>query len=312
VAPAVDDTIARHGFRAMGSPCEIRIDGEGTGDAAQAVAHVVAEVDRLERRYSRFREDSDLSAINRVAAEGGRIEVDAETAGLLDYAEACYVESAGRFDVTSGVLRKAWRFGRDAGGLPEPKVIEALLARVGWRRLEWQRPWLVFPEPGLELDLGGIVKEYAADCAARVLSDAGIEHALVNLGGDVRAVGPRADGAPWRIGVRHPRRPDGLVATVSISEGALATSGDYERCIEVEGVRYGHVLDPRTGWPVRHLASVTVLAPLCVVAGSASTIALLSEQAGPSWLESMELPHLWIDVEGRMGGSLCALPRETG
>ena len=114
----------------------------------------------------------------------------------------------------------------------------------------------------LELDLGGIVKEYAADCAARVLSDAGIEHALVNLGGDVRAVGPRADGAPWRIGVRHPRRPDGLVATVSISEGALATSGDYERCIEVEGVRYGHVLDPRTGWPVRHLASVTVLPAL--------------------------------------------------
>ncbi|MEZ4278735.1 MAG: FAD:protein FMN transferase [Myxococcota bacterium] len=293
----------------MGSPCEIQIEPGAAHGAAQdaraidaALAAAIAEVERLEARYSRYRDTSDLAQINRVAARGGTLEVDPETAGLLDYAATCHAESDGLFDITSGILRRAWRF--QEGRLPAAEEVEALLGRVGWHRLAWRSPRLEFGTPGLELDFGGIVKEYAADRVAGLLQAAGMRHALVNLGGDIRAAGPRADGSAWQIGIRDPQRAGEVLRRVALREGALSTSGDYERCIEIDGVRYGHVLDPRTGWPVRFMASASVLAPLCVVAGSASTIALLRAEQGPAWLEALGLPCLWVDVEGRLGGSL--------
>ena len=298
----------------MGSPCEIQLDvAAGPGQAralrrapAEAIlAAAIAEVERLETRYSRYRDDSFLSHINRVAATGGTISVDPETAGLLDYAATCHAESGGLFDITSGILRRAWRFNeRKEQRLPEPAEIAPLLERVGFSKLVWRSPVLEFPVAGLELDFGGIVKEYAADRVAALLQAAGAPHALVNLGGDIRAAGPRVDGRAWQVGIRHPRRPGSLLLRVPLSEGALSTSGDYERCIEIDGVRYGHVLDPRTGWPVRFMASASVVGPLCVVAGSASTIALLKGEAGAAWLDDLGLPCLWVDVEGRLGGSL--------
>jgi len=296
----------------MGSPCEIQLDlarGPTRARAEAILDAAVAEVERLEARYSRYRETSLLSVINRVAEAGGEIEVDAETAGLLDYAATCHGESGGLFDVTSGILRRAWRFKGSA--LPAAGEIERLLERIGWTKLVWRRPVLEFPSPGLELDFGGIVKEYAADRVAALLQAAGARHALVNLGGDVRAAGPRADGRPWQVGIRHPRMPDALLASVALAEGALSTSGDYERCIEIDGVRYGHVLDPRTGWPVRFMASASVVAPLCVVAGSASTIAMLRGESGAAWLEGLGLPCLWVDVDGRSGGSLAPSGAES-
>ncbi len=286
----------------MGSPCEIQLEGVPGEEAERLLSAAIAEVERLEARYSRYRETSFLSRINRVAAEGGELEVDPETAGLLDYAATCHAESDGLFDVTSGLLRRAWRFQEQR--LPAAGEVEALLDRVGWHRLVWRRPVLAFPRAGLELDFGGIVKEYAADRVAALLQAGGAPHALVNLGGDIRAAGPRADGTAWQIGIRDPRRPGRVLTRVPLREGALSTSGDYERCIEIDGVRYGHVLDPRTGWPVRFMASASVVAPLCVVAGSASTIALLRGEGGPAWLEQLGLPCLWVDVEGRTGGSL--------
>jgi len=291
----------------MGTPCEIQLFAN-TGEAARRAAEAaMADVARLEARYSRYREDSFLSAINRVAAAGGRITVDDETAGLLNYAATCHEQSGGLFDITSGILRRAWRF--DSGALPEQGLIDELLAKVGWGKVVWQPPVLEFPRPGIELDFGGVVKEYAADRAAGLCWSAGIRHGMINLGGDIKVIGPRADGSPWRIGVRHPRHKDGLLQTVELARGAMASSGDYERCLTIEGVRYGHILNPRTGWPVRHLASVSVIADFCVVAGSASTIAMLKEAEGPAWLESLALPHLWVDVNGGTGGTLVTAAR---
>jgi thiamine biosynthesis lipoprotein len=295
-------SLYRHPFKAMGSPCEIQLWAETPERARRIAEGAVADVDRLEARYSRYRDDSLLSEINRVAARGGRIRVDEETASLLDYAATCHEQSDGLFDVTSGILRRAWRF--DRGGLPDDAQIRGLLDRIGWHRLRWERPVLEFPTPGMEIDLGGVVKEYAVDRAAALCRDAGARHGFVNLGGDIAIVGPRADGGPWHIGIRHPRRPDAVVGTLPLARGALASSGDYERCILVGDVRYGHVLNPRTGWPVRHLASASVVADLCVVAGSAATIAMLKDAEGPDWLAGLGLPHFWVDVRGRTGGSL--------
>ena len=294
----------RAAFKAMGSPCEIQLFAAGYAQAGRVAEAAIADVRRLEARYSRYREDSLLSAINRAAAAGGRIEVDAETAGLLNYALACHEQSGGLFDITSGVLRRAWRFER--GGLPDAAQIQGLLATVGWHKLRWKPPRLEFPLPGLELDFGGIVKEYAVDRAAALCRAAGVAHGVVNLGGDVKLIGPRPDGAAWRVGIAHPRQAGGVLETLALREGAVASSGDYERCIVVDGVRYGHVLNPKTGWPARHLAAVSVVGDYCVVAGSASTIAMLKEEQGPAWLEALGLPHLWVGVDGQAGGSLLA------
>jgi thiamine biosynthesis lipoprotein len=289
-------------FQAMGSPCELQLHAPDALFANGLATRARAELERLEQRYSRYRADSYLGEINRVAAAGGTISVDDETAGLLDYAEACYRQSDGLFDVTSGLLRRAWRFRE--GRLPEAHEVAALLGRVGWQRLEWRRPVLRM-DAGMELDFGGIVKEYAADRLATLCEQAGCAHGFVNLGGDIRVIGPHPDGSPWRIAIRDPRtRGEGVLLTLQVARGGVATSGDYERCIEIDGRRYGHVLDPRTGWPVQHLASVTVLADFCVLAGSAATIALLRERAGAAWLESLGLAHLWVDVAGDSGGTL--------
>lgn len=285
----------------MGSPCEIQLFAKSLALAQQMAAQAIADVERLEYRYSRYRSDSFLSDINRVAAAGGSITVDDECAGLLNYALTCYQQSDGLFDITSGILRRAWDF--KSGRLPETSQIEQLLDTVGWHKVNWQPPVLTFPVAGMEVDFGGIVKEYAVDRAAALCLQAGIRHGIVNLGGDIKIIGPRADGSPWRVGIRHPRSRDALLDTLLLSEGALASSGDYERCIVLDGVRYGHVLNPRTGWPVRHLAAVSVVGEFCVVAGSASTIAMLKESDGPAWLAELGLPHLWVDVNGLSGGT---------
>jgi len=294
----------RHDFQAMGSPCEIVIHHARESVAAAVIRGVVDDIARLEQRYSRYRPDSLLSEINRVADAGGVISVDDETAALLDYADTCHRQSDGLFDITSGLLRRVWRF--DAPVLPDPGAIAPLLERIGWHRVGWSGHRLSFA-PGMALDLGGIVKEYAADRAATLCRAAGVSHGFVNLGGDIRVMGPQPDGAPWRIGVRHPKRAGATLGVLEVHSGAIATSGDYERCVIVDGRRYGHVLNPKTGWPVRRLASVTVLGALCVVTGSAATIGLLKEDAGPAWLAGLGLPHLWVDVDGVMGGTLAGI-----
>ncbi|MGZ4954206.1 MAG: FAD:protein FMN transferase [Methylobacter sp.] len=292
----------RHAFKAMGSPCEIQLFAENHSEARRVADSAIADVYRLEALYSRYRSDSLLSDINRAAAAGGCITVDNETAGLLNYAAICYDQSDGLFDITSGILRRAWRF--DLNKLPEQAQIQELLDKVGWHKLHWAPPVLEFSTPGMEIDFGGVVKEYAVDRAATLCREAGIRHGVVNLGGDIKVIGPRADGSPWQVGIHHPRRDEAIMQTISLREGALASSGDYERCIMVDGVRYGHVLNPKTGWPVKHLAAVSVVGDFCVVAGSASTIAMLKEDDGPAWLESLGLPHLWVNVLGEVGGTL--------
>lgn len=294
----------RRSFKAMGSPCDLQIYAPNAAEGRRVATLVIADVERLEALYSRYRSDSFLSEINRVAATGGSITVDDETAGLLNYAATAHRESDGLFDITSGILRRVWRF--DQGALPDQERVRVLLQQVGWDKVNWLPPLLEFPLPGMEIDFGGVVKEYAADRVAALCWNAGVRHGFINLGGDIKVIGPHPDGSPWRIGIRHPRNPVGVIQRLSLSGGGMASSGDYERCIVVDGVRYAHVLNPKTGWPVRHLAAVSVVGELCVVAGSASTIAMLKEEQGPAWLEALGLPHFWVDVNGQVGGSLVA------
>jgi thiamine biosynthesis lipoprotein len=292
----------RFPFAAMGSRCEVRLYAADEARAQACAQAAIADVQRLDAKYSGYRSDSYASEINRAAVAGDAIDVDAETATLIDYAATCFEQSEGLFDLTSGVLGAAWRPGCER--LPEPALLEALLARVGWDKVRWQRPRLAFAVAGMQLDFGGVVKEYAADRAAVLCTEAGFAHGLVDLGGDIRIVGPHPDGAPWIVGIQHPRVADAVMARLDLFHGAVATSGDYERFLEIDGRRYCHILSPRTGMPVEGLAGVSVVADECVVAGSATTIAMLMEARGPEWLADFGLPHVFMRRDLSMGGTL--------
>jgi thiamine biosynthesis lipoprotein len=295
--------VRRFPFCAMGSPCELHLYAETDEHAEAAAERAIGEVARLERKYTRYRDDSLTAEINRSAGRQDGVVVDPETASLLDYAETSHRESGGLFDITSGILRQAWNF--NGQRLPIQAEIESLLGRVGWQRVRWTRPRIVLPVEGMQIDFGGYVKEYAADRVAELCRDLGVGHGLVDLGGDLCVVGPHPNGSPWRLGIRDPGNPESAIASVCLSQGALASSGDYERCMIVDGRRYGHLLDPGSGWPVEGLAAISVVAPHCLIAGTASTVAMLKgRDEGPRWLDRLGLPSLRVTRDGGLGGSL--------
>jgi thiamine biosynthesis lipoprotein len=296
-------------FFALGSDCALQLFAEGEGQAQEAATASIREVARIEARYSRYLEDSELSRINAIAKSGGTIGIDAETAGLLDYAFACYHKSDGLFDISSGPLRKAWDF--SSGRLPSHQAIESLFPRIGLDKVIWNPPYLTFSRADMELDFGGIGKEYAADRAAGICKALGAQYGLVDLGGDIRLIGPRPDGSPWRIGIRHPRRPSTSIATVELTAGGLATSGDYERFLEADGQRYCHILSPRTGWPVQGLSSVSVISEDCLVAGSLATIAMLKGRNGGVWLRDLGVRHLIVNLDGVVTGTEVSVSDST-
>jgi thiamine biosynthesis lipoprotein len=291
-------------FRALGGPCSIELYAEHAAQLDTAIAAAQAEVLRIEAKYSRYRADSIVSRINAAAGSGQAIAVDEETAALLDYAATAHAQSEGRFDISSGILRRAWDF--RSGRLPASEDIERLLPLVGWQQVHWQRPAIALPQVGMELDFGGFGKEYAVDRVVALLRGQGIRHGLVDLGGDLGIVGPHPDGSPWRVGIRHPRAPVQAVASLDVAAGAVATSGDYERYLEVDGRRYAHILDPRSGWPVPGPASVSVIASSCLIAGTATTIAMLHGAAAADWLHQLDLPWLLLSADGSAQGSLAS------
>ena len=289
-------------FSSMGCPCELQLEAEADV-AARAAAAAQAEVDRLDRKYSHYRDDSLVAQIGASADAGESIVVDNETADLLDFSATLHAQSGGRFDITAGTLTKLWDL--QSGRVPGMAAIERARARTGWSRVSWQRPHLRLGVPGMRLDLGGVVKEYAADRAAQVCRDTGIVHGIVDLGGDLAVVGPHADHSPWLAGIKAPRDTSRAFAQIELHRGGLATSGDYERSMVVDGRRYSHIVDPVSGYPVESFASVSVVADSCLVAGAASTLGmLLGLQAGYDWLSGLGLPFLCIDAEGNASGSL--------
>ncbi len=295
--------LGRYPFRAMGSPCELHLYGDSRAEIDAVADAAVQLVLGLERKYSRYRDDSVVAAINRSAGDPAGLLVDDETASLLDYADTAHEQSDGLFDITSGSLRRVWNFA--SGRVPSRAEVTKALGRVGWSRVHWTRPRIVLPVAGMELDFGGFGKEYAVDCATELCRARGVRSGMVDLGGDLRAIGPHPDGRPWIAGIRDPRAPERAMASIPLFGAGLATSGDYERCMIIGGVRYTHILDPRTGWPVTGLRSASVVAPQCLVAGTATTIALLKgARGGARFLDGLGLPNVRMDAEGRITGSL--------
>lgn len=274
-------------FTAMASPCEVQLRDVSRGTAERVLKAVAMEAWRVEQRFSRYRDDNIVAALQR--ANGEWLAVDEEFDRLLDYANTCWQLSNGRFDVTSGVLRRVWRFdGSDR--IPSAEQVTALLPLIGWDKVE-RRPGQIRLPAGMELDLGGIGKEYAVDRAlllAREHTDADL---LLNFGGDLVADGK----IPWQIGIENLQQ-NGVAGQIPLARGAVATSGDSRRFLLRDGKRYSHILDPRTGWPVQggpH--SVTVAAARCTEAGMLATLALLQGAGAEPFLRAQGVRYwcLW-------------------
>jgi thiamine biosynthesis lipoprotein len=284
-----DDGCWRGVFRAMASPCEILCETEDREEARRVSNLAAAEAWRIENKFSRYLPDNIVHRIN--TAGGKRVEVDAETAQLLDFAITLYELSDRRFDITSGVLRTIWTF--DGGDeVPAETDVAAVLERVGWHRVTWNRPNLKMPS-SMEIDLGGIGKEYAVDRATGLLRAESPASCLVNLGGDLAVTRPPIWRASWKVGIEAGQKPSYETDKIlSISSGALATSGDARRFVIRDGVRYSHILDPRTGWPVPDAPrSVTVAADTCTQAGMLSTLAMLEGAGAEAFLDREQVSY---------------------
>ena len=270
-------------FDAMASPCEILVESDDRGEVARLARLAANEAWRIEDKFSRYIPGNIVGRIN--AARGQPVEVDEETASMLDFAATLHSLSDGRFDITSGVLREVWTFdGSDR--IPAAEAVAAVLERVGWDKVRWQRPILTL-RPGMQIDLGGIGKEYAVDRVAARVAEAAECSALVNFGGDLAVTRAPRGREAWRVGI-EPVSPDDRRGgpVLEIRTGALATSGDSRRFLLKDGVRYSHILDPQSGWPVEGAPrSVTVAADTCTQAGMLSTLAMLKGYNAEAFLD---------------------------
>ena len=276
----------------MGGPALLVID---TTPRAQRSAETILDqagelLASLESRFSRYRPESLITQINQRAGSGSYTELDNETRGLFDLAGQLWTESEGLFDITSGPLRHAWDF--RAGGNAAPGNIESALELVGYGRIEWRGASCHLPQAGMEVDLGGLAKEYAVDRTAALLRNAGITSGLVELAGDVAVIGSQGDETPWSVAIRDPGG-SGSLCSVRLVDAALATSGNYARPLAYNGKEYGHLLDPRSGWPVSGPDSVSVIDAQCLTAGAVATVACLKHQEETiDWLHMSQLPWL--------------------
>ena len=273
-------------YPAMASLCEIIIDTSEHELAQKLTQLAHHETLRIQQKFSRYQKDNLLWQINH--ADGTAIKVDNETAKLLDFAEQCFQLSEGHFDITSGCLRRAWTFdGSDK--LPSAESVNALLPFVGWRKISWENSYLQMPA-GMEIDFGGIGKEYAVDSVLQKLCAQTNIPILVNFGGDLAVSGPRKNGRAWQVGIEaldtDPHSNKKADKVLEISAGALATSGDSRRFLFANNQRYGHILNPFTGWPIMHAPrSITVAGSNCTQAGMLATFGLLRGKHAEQFLE---------------------------
>jgi thiamine biosynthesis lipoprotein len=271
-------------YSAMASPCELLIETQDPMLANHLTSVAFKETKRIEQKFSRYLPNNPMAKINH--SQGKPVVIDDEIFRLLEFAKRCFELSGGMFDITSGVLRKAWKFdGSD--NLPAPDVVKELMPYIGWKKVEYDQISIILAK-GMELDFGGIGKEYAVDCVAKLCDEyAPITSVVVNFGGDIQVTRARQLKQPWHIGIESPEESDKSTTNIlKIISGGLATSGDARRYLLKEGKRYSHILNPETGYPIENAArSVTVAAPHCIQAGLLATLALLQGANTEAFLE---------------------------
>ncbi len=287
-------------FRAMGTDCQVDFECSPYARAAEFRGQVLAWLREFEDKFSRFIPSSLISRIN-LAAGRDWVELDEEAESLFALCDRFHWVTRGLFDPTTLPLLDLWDYHRAQPRVPDADAIRAALTRVGWSKVQRKGGLICLPEAGMGLDVGGIGKEYAVDRVLEMGLARGIQNIHVNFGHDLRVHGGPPEGGPWRVGLEDPNDPGRCWGGVAVHDRAVTTSGNYLRYFEADGRRYGHILDPRTGYPVNNgCSSVTVIAPTCTEAGILSTTAvILGPEAGLDLLNGSYLAEgcLWASKE---------------
>lgn len=288
----------RMSFRAMGTENEIIYAAASNERARIFEAAVLEWITGFESTFSKFREDSLISKINR---EAGRtaVETTADADELFALYDWFHWQTGGLLDPTTGPLMDLWDYHRESPAPPNEKDIQSVLPLVGWRQVQREKGSVFLPKAGMRLDVGGLGKEYAVDRVIKLAKDHGIENIAASLGRDIRVYGQPPEGGRWKIGLEQPGAPDGCWGGAALSSGALCCSGDYRRFFEHGGQRYSHLLDPRTGRPAQSgCRAVWVIAPSCVEAGALATAAFVAgADRGAEMVEQSSLAAacFWTD-----------------
>ena len=268
--------LRRLSFPALGTNCEVQyVASEGDQQAAAFEHEAAAWVNAFEAKYSRFRPDSLISRINAAAGREG-VEIDEETEALLNLCDTLFSMTQGVLDPTALPLIRLWNYKAEKPRIPSAAEIAAVRSLVGWKKVQRSSGKVFLPEAGMALDFGGFGKEYAIDIVAQIATEHGISSALVDFGHDLRALNPPPGRPAWHIGLEDPHKPGATFGSVAIAGKGIASSGDYLRAFTLDGKRYGHIIDPRTGWPVANgCMQATVIAASCLQAGVLSTTAFV-------------------------------------
>jgi len=280
-------------FKAMGCTCEIQFRCKKPKTAEQFRTAALDWVKAFEQKYTRFKEDSLISEINRKAGQDW-VEIDAEAEALFDLCNQFHFITQGLFDPTSLPVSRIWDYKAKVPRIPSQDEIETAKQLVGWDLVEREPGKIRLTKPGMGIDLGGIGKEYAVDRVSLIAKDFGIENVLINFGGDVAALGSPPQYTHWHVGIEDSGKPGTCWASLALHDLCVASSGNYLRFFEMDGKRYGHMVDHRKGYPIANkVRHTTIVSRTCTEAGILATAAcLLGEEEG------MELINTFFGAEG--------------
>jgi thiamine biosynthesis lipoprotein ApbE len=271
----------------MGTTFTITI--EGFADAPRAAQAAFDEIRRIDRLLSTYKSESEISEVNRRAAREP-VVVGPDFRAVVAASRIYYDLSDGAFDPTVYPLMQTWGFRKKENRLPTSEEIEKVLPLVNYQKvvLDDAAHAVSFADEGMALDFGGIAKGYAVDRAVEALKELGVTRAIVDAGGNFYGLGTPVGRKRWKAGIRHPIRLDEIIAQFPVSNAGVATSGNYERFFEIDGTKYCHIMDPRTGRPVPHMLSATVIADTAMAADALSTSAfVLGEKRGLNLIEDL-------------------------
>lgn len=292
--------LQRFQFPALGTNCEVQCICESERQFSEFRRAAIDWVTTFEAKYTRFRDDSLVGRINLEAGRGW-VEIDDDASRMFDLAGQISSMTGGALDASSLPLIRLWNYKAEHPEIPDDRAIALAVSLTGWTKVQREPNRIRLPEHGMGIDLGGFGKEYAVDAVAEVALSLGVSNVLVDFGRDIRAIGRPIDAPAWRVGIEDPRKPGTWWCSIAASGSGIATSGDYIRGFTINGKRYGHIIDPRTGWPVANeTLAATVIASSCLEAGVLSTTAFMSGPAGGLRL-----------IEDSFGAEGCILTRSS-
>lgn len=286
----------------MGTEVTITVVAKSGAEADAAIEAGMAEVRRFDRMMSLYKDDSEITRVNSAAGKNP-VTVSPEMIEVVEAALRVSDLTDGAFDVTTGPLIVLWQMRLKEGKVPTDKEIESIKSRVNYKNIVVNRKTstLFLRKPGMVMDLGGVAKGYAADKVADLLKKRGITNAIVALAGDIKVMGHRPDGSPWKIGVQHPREKDKILTVLELSDKYISTSGDYERFKIIQKKRYHHIIDPRTGKPSEGVKSLTLIGDQGEVVDPITTaLFILGTDKGMKIAKSLNLEAIFEDDQGRV------------